>query len=372
MNMPICGPTAFRFHRVPPQILALYPSIESGSPANMRCSLPKNQLVIDLLELPLHRMTDTDCQRTKTTLFKTHVYAGELPFGITHETDHGFEVTTPAFTLFSMAGGVSRVHLLMAAYELCGSFAVFHPTNEMESMLVNAQQQGIFPLGFGWERVKDTNGNGTSLWKRGPLLSIDELQRLANQLEGRHGAKNLRWVAEYITGICASPFEVQASILLGLPRRFGGQGLPLLNNYRIPLTDRARALYPHSCCYADIFLETSDACSAIDIECQGRSVHASELAGISDAERLAAMESMGIPVVPLTFKQLVHEHSFEAVMHLIEQKRGTVLRPKTPKLQSVERDLRREVFINWETLGFQKKKAGWSRNSSNRPAPKQL
>ncbi len=301
--------------------------------------------------LPLHRVVGSDRQRARTVFYKTHVLAGELPFGTTQETDHGFDVATPAFTLFTMANCVSRTHLLMAAYELCGSFTVFRPTNEAESKLKQAYQQGFPPLGFGWQRVRDTKGNNTNLWKRDPLLTIEELRRFANQLDGRRGSKNLRWAAEHVTGICASPFEVQASILLGLPRNFGGQGLPVLNNYRIPLNDRARALYHHSCCYADIYLEASGTQPAVDIECQGKSVHASEAAGISDAERLTALESMGIPVIPLTFKQLSNDHSFKAVKHLIEQKRGIKFRFKTERQQRAEQDLRREVFINWETLG---------------------
>lgn len=352
MDMPLCGPTAFRYYRVPPQVLALYPAIVSGSSGVASRRIRKEKIIEDLLGLPLHRITNTRSQQAKTVLFKTHVLAGELPFGTLQETDHGFDVATPAFTLFTMASCVSRVHLLMAAYEFCGSFAVFQPTREAESRLQQTQQQGVFPLGFGWQRVRDTQNNNTGLWKRDPLLTIEELQRFANQLDGRHGSKKLRWAAEHITGVCASPFEVQASILLGLPRRFGGQGLSVQNNYRIPLNDRARALYQHSCCYADIYLEASGEHPAIDIECHGKSVHASEEAGISDAERLAALESMGIPVVPLTFKQLASECSFKAVKHLIEQKRHIKFQPKTERQQRVEQDLRREVLIDWETLGI--------------------
>lgn len=61
---------------------------------------------------------------------------------------------------------------------------------------------------------------------------------------------------------------------------------------------------------------------------------------------------MGTPVVPLTFKQLASERSFEAVKHLIEQKRQMKFQPKTERQQRVEQDLRREVLIDWETLGI--------------------
>lgn len=297
-------------------------------------------------------MATSDRSRAQTSLYSTHVLQGDLPFGSFWETDHNFEVASPLFTLLTVAGKLSKERLLMLMYEFCGSFTVFEPCAHTEHLLKEAYAQGMIPLGAGWQRVKDVNGKPTNLWRRDPLLDLDEVRDFSRHIDGRHGAKKFRWAAEHITGICASPFEVQASMLLGLPRRCGGMGLPIANNLRIPLTRQARKLYRYANCYADILIDAADGHSVIDIECQGRSVHGSEMASLSDSDRISALECMGINVLPLTYRQFADEDSFGATKQLIAGKLGVPLRPKTPAQQTVESNLRSEVLVSWaDVLG---------------------
>lgn len=62
-----------------------------------------------------------------------------------------------------------------------------------------------------------------------------------------------------VTGICASPLEVQASMLLALPACRGGEGLHgFKNNCQISLTPTAMTLAGQNTCYADLFLILSN------------------------------------------------------------------------------------------------------------------
>lgn len=350
MDYPICAQSAFNYYRVPPQILMLYPPIPQPNSRFYHGNIADCECVVDLLGTPVHRLSPIDSSRAKTNLYVTHVCAQELPFGSIRETDHNFSVTSPALTLLTMAPSLSRTQLLMAMYELCGEFAVFRPSDRAERILQEAYQQGMIPLGAGWARVKDTRGRKTSLWRRDPLVEKHELEQFAQNINGFDGAKKFRWALERMTGICASPFEVQASMLLGLGRRVGGEGLPIKNNHRLALTKLARNLYRYEHCYADIFIEGTEAHPAIDIECQGSSVHDSEAASISDSDRAAALESLGIQVLPLTYSQFVDEESYEAVRALIGKKLNRPLKAKTPAQKRAEQKLRAELFINWETL----------------------
>lgn len=328
----------------------LYPPIPQPSARFYHGNIAACECVADLLGTPVHRLSTTDSGRTKTRLYATHVCTQELPFGSIRETDHNFNVTSPALTLLTMAPSLSRTQLLMAMYEMCGEFSVFHPSDRAERILQEAYRQGMIPLGAGWDRVKETQGHKTNLWRRSPLVEKHELERFAQNISGFDGAQKFRWALERMTGICASPFEVQASMLLGLGRRVGGEGLPIKNNNRITLTKLARNLYRHECCYADIFIEGTEDHPAIDIECQGSSVHRSEAASISDSDRAAALESLGIQVLPLTYRQFVGEESYEAVRALIGKKLGHPLKAKTSAQKNAEQKLRVELFINWEAL----------------------
>lgn len=350
VEYPICAQSAFNYYRVPPQILMLYPPIPQPDSKFYHGNIAACECVVDLLGAPVHRLSTIDSSRAKTNLYVTHVCTRELPFGSIQETDHNFCVTSPALTLLTMAPSLSRTQLLMAMYELCGEFSVFRPFERAERFLQEAYRQGMIPLGAGWIRVKDTQGRKTNLWRRDPLVEKHELEQFARNIDGFDGAKKFRWALERMTGTCASPFEVQASMLLGLGRRVGGEGLPIKNNHRLALTKLARNLYRHECCYADIYIEGTEAHPAIDIECQGSSVHGSEAASILDSDRAAALESLGVQVLPLTYRQFVNEESYEAVRTLIGKKLNRPLKAKTSIQKNAEQKLRAELFINWETL----------------------
>lgn len=350
MDITLCNASAFTYYRIPPQILSLYPALHLQERDSNYTKFAKQPLIEDLVTPPLHRMAFSRNQRASRNLFLSHLMLQEPPPGSFRETEHGFGVTSPELTLLNLATSVSRVQLLMAAYELCGAFAVFSPCERAEGQLNEAIRHRLLPQAYGWERVASTGGGATNLWKREPLVTVDSLRRYADQASGLRGVKALRWVAERLTGVTASPFEVEASILLSLPRKEGGLGLTVQNNVRIPLSAAAQALYGRTCCYADILLESQTNSRGIIFECQGRSAHASEAAGISDSDRATALARMGYDVILVTHSQIKHERSFAELAKLLYSKMGIPYIPKTASELEAERALRHELFIDWETL----------------------
>ena len=80
-------------------------------------------------------------------------------------------------------------------------------------------------------------------------------------------------------------------------------------------------------------------------------VHDSGESAISDSRRTAALQCMGIDVVPVTFDQVSDPRGFDALTTLVAKRSGRKLMPKTEGLQRRELDLRRNVLIGWDTLG---------------------
>lgn len=351
MDITLCGASAFRYYRVPPQILCLYPRIPDVFQDSNHLKLANSFVVQDLLRLPLHRVVFDRGASWGNKHYDTHLIEGELPFGSVRETEHGFAVTSPAATLLTLARGVSRLELLMAVYEMTGEFAVFNPCGRAETQLEEAESRGYIRPGAGWRRVVNVDGNGTSLWSRPPLLEVADLKSFCDEVPGFHGVKNLRWAAERVTGVTASPFEAQASMLLGLPRSVGGEGLPIGNNQRIRLSPTARRIYPHGSCSVDILIEGKGDELGVVIECQGRSVHASEAAGISDSDRATALMSMGYEVILATFDQFFDAVSFDILLDIIAEKTNCPRRKKTARQLVAQAELRRSLFIDWSTLG---------------------
>lgn len=350
MDLTLCGQSAFYYYRIPPQVLGLYPAISLGNIDLRCCGLGSHAVVKDLLHAPLHRLVFTRAQSGSRSLFKSHLLTQEPPPGSFRQTEHGFDVTSPEFTLLSLATQVSRNQLLMACYEMCSSFAVFTPCERTQQQLDEAISLKFIPPDCGWKRIVDTKGNDTNLWKRAPLLSAADIAAFAKQAAGLRGVKQLRWAAERMAGQTASPFEVQTSMLVSLPRDEGGLGIGITNNARIPLSEAARSLYDKTCCYADILIESVTDSMGVILECQGRSAHDSEAASLSDAERTTALTSMGYDVIQITYGQIKDKRSFGNLAELIHKKAGLPYTPKIKQECDAEDALRQELLVDWDDL----------------------
>lgn len=350
MDLTLCGQSAFYYYRIPPQVLGLYPAISLGNIDRRCCGLGSHAVVKDLLHAPLHRLVFTRAQSGSRSLFKSHLLTQEPPPGSFRQTEHGFDVTSPEFTLLSLATQVSRNQLLMACYEMCSSFAVFTPCERTQQQLDEAISLKFIPPDCGWKRIVDTKGNDTNLWKRAPLLSAADIAAFAKQAAGLRGVKQLRWAAERMAGQTASPFEVQTSMLVSLPRDEGGLGIGITNNARIPLSEAARSLYDKTCCYADILIESVTDSMGVILECQGRSAHDSETASLSDAERTTALTSMGYDVIQITYGQIKDKRSFGNLAELIHKKAGLPYTPKIKQECDAEDALRQELLVDWDDL----------------------
>lgn len=350
MDLTLCGQSAFYYYRIPPQVLGLYPAISLGNIDRRCCGLGSHAVVKDLLHAPLHRLVFTRAQSGSRSLFKSHLLTQEPPPGSFRQTEHGFDVTSPEFTLLSLATQVSRNQLLMACYEMCSSFAVFTPCERTQQQLDEAISLKFIPPDCGWKRIVDTKGNDTNLWKRAPLLSAADIAAFAKQAAGLRGVKQLRWATERMAGQTASPFEVQTSMLVSLPRDEGGLGIGITNNARIPLSEAARSLYDKTCCYADILIESVTDSMGVILECQGRSAHDSEAASLSDAERTTALTSMGYDVIQITYGQIKDKRSFGNLAELIQKKAGLPYTPKIKQECDAEDALRQELLVDWDDL----------------------
>ncbi len=350
MSEVFCGPTAFKLHRIPPQVIGLCPPLPQPRGDKNRTELRSHPVVREILGTPLHRLVFSRNELSNGKLFRDHFWSGECPFGSIWEHELGASVASPAMTLLGLASAITFPQLIMAVYEMCGGFAVFRPSEAIEEAMRKYWHGGSERLGF-WKRVMSTKGVPTSLWMRPPLLDLDELKRFASEVAGHRGARPLAEAAELMTGPCDSPFEVQTSLLLGLPRRLGGMGFTdIENNKVIRLSSDARALCGKSTCRADIYLEARGAHRPVDIECQGAVVHDSNESALSDSRRIAALQSMGIEVVPVTFDQISEARSLNAVVSLVAKRSGRKVAPKSEGLLRRELDLRRNVLADWNAL----------------------
>lgn len=385
MGTTICGASAFCFWRVPPVVLLLatdpdatqilqgaldQTSIEqlqlelvTNSPFAIACShgpswrtagedsrrireamplfAPWAQLPVDLL-VRNHR----GCH--SSSLVHPSLWSAELPFGSTTPLAEDIDVTTPAFTMLQLAGQVDLIHLVLLGSELCGSFSVYRSPSCIAKALQTLIDRGRLPVIDGW-RPSLSNGKLTDLWMRPPLIQPTDLEAIAANSDSRRGCRKLTQAAKLINPNAASPFEVQAGLLLGLPRQYGGEGyLGLSHNEEVRLSKEAQVLTGGSRCYCDLYWD-----DGLDIECQSAQHHDNDGSYLSDADRSGALRLMGIDVLPITYATLKDPRRFEALSHAVAEARNLRPQAKTSKELEASALLRDKVLVDWARLADQ-------------------
>lgn len=344
--------SAFRYHRIPPQVLTLLPGLDELGHQQGRKKLSLHPESIGDIELPIRSLVFDPHHRQRRNTILTHMWSVDLPFGAIEETDFGFSVTSPLFTLLLLAPRMHIVSLIMMLMEVCGTFSVYHPSEAIEQAF---REYGLTDGAIGgWRRSVNNNGKPSDLWTRNPLVTFDELTRFLKSAQGMPGSAKLARAAQLIHGTVASPFEAQSTIKIELPPRMGGEGICITeNNHRIWLPENARQLAGRDSCVADIFIQATGSTSDIDIECQSMLHHNSRAELISDSERITALQSIGVEVIPLTYKMLANPTSFRSFITHLATRLDIRTKSSTPWLRQREAELNRHLFIDWNTLGME-------------------
>ena len=344
----LCGMTALRYYRTPPRYLGICPPLPHEPSGSKYPELHAAPLATEVLKLPLHVLTDTQANRSQTAAFRHHVLNCELSFGSKRDTLHGFKVTSPELTLFTLSRMLTFNQLVMVAYEMCGRFTFFKPTPALDAELTG---RGLAEIADGWSCVRDAKGKPTSQWMRPPLVTVSELKAFSSQIQGMRGAKLLSRAVDCVSGVCASPFEAQVSMLLWMPPALGGWGYRNFeNNYPIRYSGEAQVLTGKTRAEVDLRVLSPNGMREKMIECQGRSIHDREGAGTKDALRATALQSMGYNVTLVTYDQIENIEKFEVLRQMLTDGLGIEWAKKTPRQIAIENKLRSEIFCDWLTF----------------------
>lgn len=268
------------------------------------------------------------------------------------ETEHGFLVTSPLLTTFIMSRHLTDLQLLLVLAEMCGLFAVCALPAALEAELSRAIDSGAISTTFGWVRCPSEDGIASNLWRRDALVLGGDLDRFCSDVCGMRCGNRFMAVSQLVPLGAASPFEVEAYLLLGLPRALGGEGFCGIElNVEVMLNTSARAIVGKSRVYIDLLLSSPDGRRQVAIECQGKASHGRAGDGLRDADRMTALQAMGYDVLLLTHRQISDEDRFRAIVKAICRMLDAEYRDKSSDEQRAETLLRSELFVDWTKLG---------------------
>ncbi len=384
MDTVICGPIAYQYWRTPPivQLLCAAPEdhpalrkiigqeelrafrndLDSRSLFTSSCSgrawrnvreesqtlRESHRFLASFARYPVDVLVHDRRRTCPTGLLTPWLWTRELPFESTTQIVDDLYVTTPAFSMLQIASKATLVRTVLLASELCGSYAVYDAPAPIGDQLNKLASNGHLWSFGGWSPCLSANGKVTSLWTRPPLLTPNDLVALAEEASPCRGCAVLKKAAGLVVPAAASPFETQAGVLLGFSRRRGGEGFAgLTHNERVDLSRAARLIAGRGYCSCDLYWP-----DGLDIECQSEQYHDNMDSYLSDADRSAALELMGVKVLPLTYKQLKDEDRFAAFCAAVAHARGTDPKPKTAVELAATQNLRSEVLTDWAALPY--------------------
>ena len=389
MAVVLCGISALEYHRTPPMLRAPEVSFEQAAAPcasggagvkaealRCRANAPEaeraivSRLLTDLkgLSLPVHVMTDATVCRRGSSRIAYHRWSEQLydsSIGLGGE----LSVLTPTATLAYLAREVGFVSLCKVACELLGIFTVHRETaltRLLTSELLSRgeltpEAQGAYPdhirafyevdgrpasmqgrngAGIPWEVSFDRYRRPTNLWRRAPLLSLEELHVFASVYKGARGAKILTAVAHNVRPGTASPLEVRWLLALCLGYRRGEEGWPWPStNRRVDFGARERAVSGQDSCVCDALWEHKNAV----LEVMGEEFHADKLGFKLQSGRTTALEHLGYTVREVTHGQLVHPDRYEVAVENLSAAFGIPLAKRGKAFRSRQRELHKAL-----------------------------
>ena len=267
---------------------------------------------------PVDVLVFNEEERRRSKGVKCHVWKIGLPVGAFCRARGEF-VSSPEFTFLQMASELPVEQLIALGCELCGSYVLL-PENVVHPGSLDEMPKRVSPL---------TN-----------------TERIAEFLEGvgkANGKAKAKRALQYVIDGSRSPMETMVYMLLCLPIKLGGYGLPKPEmNASIELDEEARAIAQRRHCEGDLCWP--DARPPLDIEYHGE-VHVGGAQMKSDVGRELGIEHMGWRVMTVTSPQVFDEVRFEVVAVDAAAAIGKRLRPAVFEATQERSRLRHELHM---------------------------
>lgn len=303
------------------------------------------------LRPPLHILVASKKDRRNTLLFKSHMFNEKRPQPSFAKLANGFYVSTPEACFFELAQSLSFEEMLLVGFELCGFYGTSHWSKEEEAndswrLAAQSAQKGNDTDLPGSNSSNHWNEYVPHMTKRARRTKVRNIITYLERSAGLHGSNRAMKAVRYIIDDSASPMETALALLLSLPPKHGGFGLPKPKlNFEIQLIENEKQhLYPIKGrrLWADLCWPNEK----LVIEYDSDTFHAGRNKLNRDSRRRAILELEGYHVITVTKKQLFGVVAFEEVARATAKRLGHRIRPRTRDFNEKQFRLRKAVLEN--------------------------
>jgi len=311
------------------------------------------------LSHPIDVLVGSYNARRKSEIVRSRMYTGPTPKGCFVKISDELTVCAPQFCFYQMADELPLVKLIELGFELCGTYSlaagIRHDSTEDRSSESkdalfenshitehsNSDDNSYEAEDVLFEYSYESEGNPESvdktLYGHPPLTSVKEIKAFIAHMKGVSGQKKSKRALNYIADGSASPMETILSMLLTLPQKLGGYGLPAPEmNKRIDVGSRTKTQSKKAYYICDLYWPKAK----LAVEYDSDSYHTGTDRIASDSAKRLDLDALGINVITLTSRQIRNPAVFESITKLIAKKLGKRLRFTNPQFKAVNRKLR--------------------------------
>ena len=271
------------------------------------------------LSLPIDASSRYKNNKRASHMVKPHIISNSLPRGSSVYVDDNIFVASPELCFLQLATSMSLYKLIELGLELCGNYSL--PGFPSEHDVINYDSM--------------------SLTKRPALTSVKKLSAFLSRAKGFKGHRQAMRALQYIIDGSASPRETVLLMLLTLPYKLGGYGLPTPKlNARIdierPVYEGGRRTY-----YCDLYWPRQK----VAVEYDSDLYHTGAERIAYDSIRRSDLTILGIEVVTVSNQQLKNIIDLEHIAKLLSARVGKNLRlDRVSHFRDKQREMRKALF----------------------------
>ncbi len=228
---------------------------------------------------PLHAIVPDKRSANVLKHLACHVHANALPSGSFVRVDDGLLLCSPELCFLHMATRLPFPHLVKLGFELCALYTL--------------------------------QPDGTASYGRPlPPTTARAIDAYLRTCTGMRGVATARQALRYVGNASGSPMETALAIVLCLPLRLGGYGLPLpYLNFRIDAPRHERAADGKSYYLCDLYWPQAK----IAVEYDSDLEHTGSERIAEDAQRRNEVTGLGITTITVTREQVMNPGKLDRI-----------------------------------------------------------
>ena len=246
-------------------------------------------------------------------------------------------MSSPEFCFFQMASQLSLVKLIELGFELCGTYAAPASAASAPSAPAAAVSAPASVAPAATPDIQDTLREVETTYNRSPLTTTKRLTAFVSKLGGVAGVKQASKALQYILDGSASPMETTITMLLTLPYRLGGYGLPAPElNMQITPAKTAKSMADRAFYSCDLYWPDFE----IAVEYDSDAYHTGSARIASDSRRRNSLSALGVQVITITNQQVQRIEAFEVAAQILVVNMRRRMRFHKPTFKAKQQELR--------------------------------